>query len=345
MKKIIFYLPYLILTSFLISCNETSIVEPGNTKTEYNIKRAGSDGNNWEEIIKLPENKDSGKIAIRSQDIIVDSLNNIYLVTTLDGIKIVNLLDASYKTIYYNNTSSDSSHFSAILNYNGKIITAIGNYFTGITGTCIYNVSENAFKSINIFKNPTIITSLSQALNGDIYAGCYKKILVSTDGGNSWSEKTQGIEGSFGYFYSFAFDKYNNVYGATRNGIYFSNTNKNNFHNIGLSNETILSIALNSKDWIFATTEDGYLYYSKDSGKNWIKLQNYPRIQSQTLYINDKDYLIVGTQDGVYRSTDNGNSWESMGLKNKFIIKIIPDLKGNLIAATYMNEVYISRNN
>ena len=339
--KVKTYLFILILFTF-ISCNKQSPIAPDDSKIEYTIVRAGSDGINWEVLIKFPTN--IGPTAIRTLDITVDKVGNLYLTTTSDGLKIINRSDTTFKTIYYDFPNSTNSPFQAIVYSDSILISGFTNL---IDKAGIYTSGDNGntFQSRITWDKYSIVNSLYEGLNGKIFAGCYYEIYVSNDCGYTWINETQNVQGEFVYFYSFAFNKYSDVYGATRKGIYFADVNQKKFYNIGLNTEAILSVSLNSKDWIYATTENGEIYYSKDSGLNWEQLINYPSKQAISLYINDKDYLIAGTEDGIYRSTDDGNTWQQVGLANKSIVKLIADPSGNLIAATYMNEIYVSKNN
>ena len=333
---------FILIVFISYSCNDQSPTDLNDSKKEYPFVRAGSDGINWEELINFPTI--IGQSAVRSIDITVDEIGNLYLTTTSDGLKIIDRADTTVKTIYYNFPNSNNSPFHAILYSDGILISGLTNLIDK-AGIFISEDHGNTFQSRIIWDKYSIVNSLYEGLNGKIFAGCYYEIFISSDGGYTWENQTQSVQGEFVYFYSFAFNKFSDVYGATRKGVYFCDVKKKNFYCVGLSNEVILSVASNSKDWIYATTENKSIYLSTNSGLNWEQLINYPSKQSYSLYINDNDYLIAGTEDGIYRSTDYGNTWDQVGLGNKYIIKIISDLSGNLIAATYMNEIYISQNN
>ncbi len=63
-------------------------------------------------------------------------------------------------------------------------------------------------------------------------------------------------------------------------------------------------------DLIYAA--DVYLHYSEDGGKNFIKTEYQDKHvdhHAVAFDLNDPDYLLVGTDGGVYESLDRGKSW------------------------------------
>ncbi len=326
----------------LIACSDSNIIEPEKEKIIYHIEKAKSNGATWDLISSLPTLIE--KHSVRLTDISCDHLGNIYVSTSGGGVYKINSKDSTiikitsgliptniaYYTVYY---------VGAILYNNNRIIT--GSTDLQEKGG-IYTLDGDSFQSRIIWNKYANVISLYKNPNGEIFAGCYYDLLKSNDNGNSWISLTENTEAGYAYFYSFAFDKYGNIYGATRRGVYYSDVVKNHFKSIGLTNETILGIDLNSQEWIYVSTENGKIYVSKDHGSSWQQLNSYPLKQAHCLYINKNDNIIVGTEDGIYRSADNGDNWEFVGLKNKYILKIISDSNGNLIAGTDMNEIYYS---
>jgi photosystem II stability/assembly factor-like uncharacterized protein len=77
------------------------------------------------------------------------------------------------------------------------------------------------------------------------------------------------------------------------------------------------SIAINSKDVIFATTEEGKLYSSINDGNNWTQLfPDSTQIFFKYIAITSSDTLFIGTENGVLRSADNGLSFEKTGFES-----------------------------
>jgi photosystem II stability/assembly factor-like uncharacterized protein len=113
------------------------------------------------------------------------------------------------------------------------------------------------------------------------------------------------------------------IYAGTCSGIYLSN-NLGQIWQKGYNNlesKKIKSIAY----WdamSFATDEQGYFYYSLDSGYNWTNRSYYPGMQ--VIAANNSIIYCGGTKfsssGGVSNSTNYGVSWNSMNLSNSLSI-------------------------
>lgn len=63
-----------------------------------------------------------------------------------------------------------------------------------------------------------------------------------------------------------------------------------------------------------------------------------------TLYVDSSDVLLAGTSNGVYRSTNDGGTWQSIGLSNEYVL-MLKRFNGNLFACTFASGLYRSTNN
>lgn len=165
--------------------------------------------------------------------------------------------------------------------------------------------------------------------NNSIYASTtYDGIFISTDNGENWEKKNNGIIGDIIPITKLA---YNNNY------IFASVTKLYSTYR-----DTLTGEYKNDASGISG------IYYSKDGGENWIATKRNGLTDSN--YISaiaaDDNILIVGTDNmqGVYISTDNGENWVQK--KNGFhsyinrIYSLI--IKDNIIYAGTSGGVYVS---
>lgn len=330
---------------FIISCSNSNITEPEKEKTVYEIKKGTSSGNTWEQVYSFPTHL--GKHTFYLLDISIDENGYIYAATSGGGIYKINPSRTGAEVlnnglIKYIIETDTIYYVGAVLCNNNRIIAGSTN-LDELGGIFISdNNGGDFFQSRIMWNKYSVVVSLFKSPSGDIFSGCYMEVYSSNDNGYSWQNETINTEGGFGYFYSFTFNKYGDIYGATRRGVYYSDSRKIQFKNIGLADEAVLGIDLNSKGWIYASTERGKMYISRDSANSWQQINNYPNYGGHCIYINKDDFIFAGTTNGIYRSKDNGDSWELVGCENQAVEKIIADSHGNLIAGTYGSNIYYS---
>lgn len=77
----------------------------------------------------------------------------------------------------------------------------------------------------------------------------------------------------------------------------------------GPASETISALAINSSGYIFAGTYGNGVYISTDKGNSW-KQTNLKTSWVNCLIINANGTIFAGTDNGgIFRSTDNGSTW------------------------------------
>jgi len=102
--------------------------------------------------------------------------------------------------------------------------------------------------------------------------------------------------------------------------------------------------------WVMTKDKDGYLlsgtwggkiYRSIDGGDTWVRINNSMNVGYVWDLAVDGDIIYAGTEEGVYKSNDNGTSWSLVGLTGKdvraFIIK-----DQSLYAGVWGQGVYVT---
>ncbi|MDP3581068.1 MAG: hypothetical protein Q8S39_03975 [Ignavibacteria bacterium] len=339
LKHSLKYLLSLISIVLVNSCSDSGITEPYWGRITYNISRAESDGNIWSRLFTVPLLKERHNSNF--QGLSCDSYGNIYTVTTWGGIYKYNRANGKIDSINvaqlgYTNWPT----FTSILSLNNSFLFCF--------------LSEDRKFSVVLYKNGTALRKILEednhsnygqiylSPNGTIYLYSENHLYVSVDNGYTWKIIATDVDGITQSIHNITFDKYANVFLATNKGVYYSQVGKNNFKCIGLSGTYISNIQFNSKDWLYALNSS-QMFISKDHGSTWTQLESYPSIGTGCFYINKYNVLFLGTGDGIFRSTDYGETWEYVGLRNISVEKFTEGINGELLALTWRNGIYVSK--
>jgi photosystem II stability/assembly factor-like uncharacterized protein len=235
--------------------------------------------------------------------------NGHILAATPNGLLISKDDGISWQEILANDLVSQQIN---CISTDGKYIYAS----VGVKG--IYRSMDNGISwqhaSQGLKKPPFVIRDI-QMMEGKLFAGTSNGIYISSDSALSWKESNNGVP----------------IVPIIEN----QPAHYVNVHSI-----------INGKGKVFAISDRGIL--SSDlSGEQW-KLseaeQTNPEITSVMLSATDELYAGKFLKDGIYRSTNNGESWENAGLKGFNLQKIHISTNGVLYAGTNKNGIYRSTN-
>lgn len=183
---------------------------------------------------------------------------------------------------------------------------------------------------------------------GTAFAGTEDGVYRSFDNGDSWEGTDIGVGDDD--ISSLAADPLGVLYVATHgNGAFRSLDNGDTWESIsaGLPSLDIGEVAVDDLGVLYAIPHLGAIYRSSDSGDTWEEVQNSglgnPFVPS--LVINPNDVVFSGTDEGVVRSFDEGDTWEfaNTGLDNLIVESMAVSRDDVLFAGTHLG-IYRSFN-
>ncbi len=94
---------------------------------------------------------------------------------------------------------------------------------------------------------------------------------------------------------------------------------------------------------IFAGTRYNGIYLSIDNGLNWTAVDSGLTDINIGAFTKSGNNIYVGTSSSVFRSTDNGQSWTSLGNNIGFPVKSLAAIGDNIFAGVDWNGMYLFR--
>ena len=231
---------------------------------------------------------------------------------------------------------------------NGNMLFAAVNYII----YCSSNDGANWIRSSNgleVAPGEYISVSSFASCNGFVFAGTGYGIYRSSNNGANWDSVNNGIS-NYADIIAFAVNGNNVIALTLTQGLFRTSNNGNSWAaidsglNFDFMSNNLLAIAANGDTLIVASYTNGN-YVSTNGGDLWYAapdtgLQSNPLLSNTgiitySLLITEK-YLYAGTDIGLYRSSNNGNSWDSLenSLPASSIANILFIFKGNIFIGT-----------
>jgi photosystem II stability/assembly factor-like uncharacterized protein len=151
-----------------------------------------------------------------------------------------------------------------------------------------------------------------------VFAGVKGGLYFSTNNGINWIQDTVFKDTEVS---AILIDSLNNIYVGTGynypgKGVYFSSNGGQNWAYLGLNGKKVRSLALDSKNNLYAGTINDAIMMTSDKGQTWVQLKNgIENIDIARIKIDKMDNIYASSEFyGFYRSTDKGNTFEQVGL-------------------------------
>jgi photosystem II stability/assembly factor-like uncharacterized protein len=179
-------------------------------------------------------------------------------------------------------------------------------------------------------------------IRGYFYKGAYHAVLKSNDNGKSWvevfrAEQAIGISTMLLDPNGYLFVTGSVIYRSTDEGSTWSKYCR------GLTNDGMRSMSISSKGTIYAGTFSNFSK-STDKGVSWIQIDSgltaHYRCFTDILPFSDSILFVGNGHDGLFVSTDAGNSWQNTGIRGT-IQSMIKDRKSKIYVAASSGS-YIS---
>ena len=177
--------------------------------------------------------------------------------------------------------------------------------------------------------------------NNRLFVATYCGVYTSIDGGSNW-ELSGLIDVPINSI------KINNedyiFVGSLGRGVYLSTDGGGNWieKNTYLTDPTVSSLVINSEGDIFVGTYSGGVFISTDNGDEWTQINSgFTNMEIRSLVIDSSDNIFAGNFFGVYKSTNNGNSWTKMGL-DEVVSDFAINSQNHLFAADFGGNIYKS---
>jgi len=107
---------------------------------------------------------------------------------------------------------------------------------------------------------------------------------------------------------------------------------------LGLQHGLDFNLAVDGAGTLYVVDVDGVsILKSTNFGRDWIAVESrVPGRSVNSLTVDADGVLYAGTSDGVFKSSNGGNTWETLaGLENFFITKLFVDGHGTVYALTF----------
>ncbi|MBK6504264.1 MAG: T9SS type A sorting domain-containing protein [Ignavibacteria bacterium] len=273
-----------------------------------NVLRATSNGLNWTQISNIDvlqfPNQFNGLVS-HDSNLFVCNYQGELVKSTNDGFNWILVLD-----------SSQSLHFT-------KLFSTADAVFASVEGKGLLRSTDSgiSWQYCNAGLSDLNINSMAQ-FGSKIYCSGYGVVFVSTDNGNSWIQTGLGLPQSQ---ISGLISQSRDLFACSYDFGLFNSTNEGTSwteDNSSFSGHQVSSFSV-VDNYLLASTTGNKLLRTSNNGLNWsssavgITGVNISRLLSKD------GLLFCVTYDNVFRSTDQGDSWTSLGLNDQYNVDLI----------------------
>jgi photosystem II stability/assembly factor-like uncharacterized protein len=339
------------------------------------VYRSSDNGVTWEQKISVflgygAMCKSGNKVIASSSNYTLESTDhgeNWTYITQLDGAEIFcyytegNTIYAGGRNKIYKSTDNGNNFTTIDLNFPFSIvniysITSIGStLFAATSYDGVYESTDSGlnWSSANIGMGPKDVraitaTNSSTLLAGTNYVGLYR----STDLGSSWNKSIAGFLAGSNILS--LLDSEPSVYAGTRDGIYRTDDDGDNWMKLTGTNDTINYCTvwgMCEKDGdIYAGTFlrfNSTVYKSIDKGSTWTRSGTGLPSDLSFIFsmVTSGNNILASTDEGVYYSSNDGANWNLANIPTLYIPGLAAGADNFVYAAVPSIGVYRSEDN
>jgi photosystem II stability/assembly factor-like uncharacterized protein len=339
------------------------------------VWRSSDNGATWEQNISVflgygAMCKSGNKVIVSSSNYTLESTDhgeNWSYITQLDGAEIFcyytegNTIYAGGRNKIYKSTDTGNNFTTINLNFPFSIvniysITAIGStLFAATSYDGVYESTNGGlnWSSANTGMGPKDVRAITATNSSTLIAGTnYVGIYRSTDLGSTWNKSITGFLAGSNILSLLVSEP--SVYAGTRDGIYRTNDNGDNWMKLTGTNDTINYCTvwgMCEKDGnLFAGTFlqfNSTVYKSADKGQTWTRSGT--GLPSDLSFIfsmaTSGNNIIASTDEGIYYSSNDGANWNLANIPNIYIPSVSAGADNFVYAAVPSIGVYRSEDN
>lgn len=303
--------------------------------TESGVYTSTNNGLNWQNITSDLPDTFINSIVSHGSDLFVSVSNNGVYKSTNNGAS-WNLANTGITSDRINFLSSDGANLYAAFSGKAEVFYSTNAGLNWNTGDLIGG--NSAFESVlSLFASPSGIYA-GVIFQGSIFSSISGGVYRSTDGGATWTFNNEGLTNR--YVRSILSAGNTILAGTQKGGVYKSSDGGINWEasSTGIRKAEVRHIAFsnNGADF-FAGVYGGGFYTSNDSGQTWMDANSgiaFASFPSVSQYLVKGSFRFIATEfDGIFRSSDNGVTWNVVNtfLDNLDIIALV--VRGNDLIA------------
>jgi hypothetical protein len=156
-----------------------------------------------------------------------------------------------------------------------------------------------------------VTASPSFATDSTVFAAADNGVFRSRDGGATWQAASAGLGGHFCRAVALdpQFNLTGSAYVSTDSGVYVSHDGGTNWFVTSLLSP-VISLAVGRGGLLLAGLGGGGLERSADGGASWFPVSGFPSMSTAlSLAVRSDGVAIVGSEAGIWSSTDSGATW------------------------------------